>query len=1101
MLSSKNHALALISDQAFVWDYNTSSSSPTVRTFALPNPSQITDPLPLGTLVESGAGSDIGLVVIAPTTGQITYWESIEDADALSLFTQKRNGLEGNIGGLSSGEVIVGLEDLNDAGIILLFSSGRIAHLTLRDTQSKPALTINFLKSQSSNSRGIGLFGTIRSALGGSGSLKNVIAIRSRKVRTRGQAEAVIANEDAVFQLWHLGWSGQAYMQKEIDARNALDTAIKTMLEPEIAQQAQSVNLIDFVITPGSSLAVTQLSQSENPEPLDLLALISISGESTPVFVLAEVKLIDNIASVRRLLHLNSYSPPLSDNLTWKPRLSVPQPFHTAFITFEKAVTIISLDKLALSPDAQLAVDIHKLPEPFQDSIYLRDDKDVDFTGVAPEHAVDSSHSAVILSIKDFGLIRIAAFEPSNDLQAIERFRISAKSRIEQAVFFGKLPSNPLNLSRKPVTSYKIAEVETAALVISREVIGSYSQFIPNVASSMEQHLHQRVEALHNLASHLKNAYPALSRHTRWQLRWDAEKLAAAQAVWMQYDSQGQGRMRLLPNLISMMHERYKTELSMERGEVDAVRHWFLKDVYRIETLVAWAYQALSELHRDEDVKDSITLLQLVSDADDLTLGSLETAYKFRTENAWLYNLEEEDVDDDLLKSGYADLPEPWTSEFDLVERTRKLTDAVRGLVLQFASDNKTAFGPTDTKLVLKITEENARLVAVTCKGFEERIRWCLAQPDTKNQANGHQLQQAYEQARCKMLVALTEIDMGQQAMELAERYADMPALVALVQCQTTSIVARVSTNSAQDVVKRTEADVVKLESCVKRYFDEFGRVWADAFYMGKLQRDEYSELLDAGYLYQPELTRFLRETPDRKKLSWINDVLGEHDYATAAKSLSDVACNQESGLWNKKVQLSLSKLALVASHRSAGTAVNGPQVDDKRKPDGLELVRIQEKLYAHIRSSFHNAVDRSAELQLVMDAFGKRITKGKPACHDLLERGLERLVDHKALDAEQLIDVLTLMDQRQSDSKFDNIAGQEMFLAFQALRNSGLSETDGRYVNLLRIIWRRLFIRDMWDRVNNTAQKSDESVVEDLEWTTLFETFCRGEANGKHPR
>lgn len=1075
-----------------MWDYNASVGSPIVRTFTLPNPSKVDGLLPFGALVENGSGSELGLVVVAPSSGLVTYWESIEDADALSLFAQKRNGVEGNIGSMLSGETVEGIEDVKGAGFILLMSSGRIAHLTLRDAQSKPAVSINFLKSHSNHSRGIGLFGSIRTALGGSGWLKDVVAVRSRQAQTRGQSDAVVASKGAVFQFWQLGWSGQAYMQKEVDAKSALDTAIKTMLEPETGYHTQEVNLLDFAITPASETALVSLPFGEQPETVNIVALVSISGESTPIFALAEIEFVNSIVSVRRVLHLNSYTPSLSDvSSTSKASLSVPQPFHTAFVTFEKAVTIVSLDKLALSPDAQLAADTHKLPEPFQDSVYLRDDKDVTITSIAAEHSMDSSHSSVIVSISGFGLVRVAAYEPSNDLQAIERFRISAKSRIEQAVFFGSLPSNPLNLAKKPLTAYNTNEVEAAALVISREVIGTSSQFVPDTASSMQQHLQQRADALHTLASHLRNSYPQISRLTKWQLRWDAEKLAAAQETWRLYDKQDQGRKRLIANLVELIHERFKTEPSVEKGELDAVRHWFLKDVYRIDVLIAWGHHGVSELFRDGDIKDSMTLVNLISDADDLVLGSMETAFKFRTENAWLYQLDGEDVEDDLLNAGYADLPEPWTSEYNLIEKTRLLADAVRGLAAQFVLDSA-KFGPVDSTKVMKITEENLRLVAITCKGFEERIRWCLAQPDAKTQANGNHLRQLYEDARSRMLIGFAEIGMANEGMELAEKYADMRALVHLVHWQSASLFTQLTKEGETVDAKK---GIAELERCVKRYFDKFGKVWADRFYTDKVYNERYTDLLSQAKLHQPELTTFLRETPSRMKLSWINDVLGERDYDTASRTLSNIAITQETILWSKKVQLSLSKLAGLASRLTIGEASGEVQIQEaKQRPSELELVRIQEKLYDHIRPSFYDAVDRAAELQLAMEKYGKRNTKGKSTFYNLLERGLESLVNQVAMSPEQLIDVLTLMDQDSSGSNFGNIFGQEIFLAFKTLKNSGIPQTDDRYNFLLKTIWRRCFIRDPWERINDTASKSDQGVVQELQWTTAFETFCLGD-------
>ena len=146
------------------------------------------------------------------------------------------------------------------------------------------------------------------------------------------------------------------------------------------------------------------------------------------------------------------------------------------------------------------------------------------------------------------------------------------------------------------------------------------------------------------------------------------------------------------------------------------------------------------------------------------------------------------------------------------------------------------------------------------------------------------------------------------------------------------------------------------------------------------------------------------------------------------------------------------------------------------------------------IRDSY-NAMDETAELQLAMEAFGKTIVKGHTACQSLLERGMDNLVvNHAAMTPEQLIDVLTLMDPQRSELSQSDILDEVFCLAFQALRNAALEQTNKEaYDTLLRVIWRRCFIRDQWEALNHTAQKSDEAITRELEGTTLWKTLANG--------
>src|SRR5262249_31931405 len=129
----------------------------------------------------------------------------------------------------------------------------------------------------------------------------------------------------------------------------------------------------------------------------------------------------------------------------------------------------------------------------------------------------------------------------NGDLESALKSKI-LKSKIEQAIFYGFEPLNPLNFAARPEIKQSLADVEEAALEISREILDSTSKYIPTITPSMDNQLHQRADALALLALHLKENYPPLSRLTKWKLLWDAEKLAAARAMWKNYDAQLKGR-------------------------------------------------------------------------------------------------------------------------------------------------------------------------------------------------------------------------------------------------------------------------------------------------------------------------------------------------------------------------------------------------------------------------------------------------------------------------------------------------------------------------------------------------------------------------------
>lgn len=1087
----------MTNDQAIVWDYTSTSSNPSIRTFDVLDSSD-NDAL-LGAIVKLTPSAEVGLVIVTPSSGKVTFWESVENADALSLFDRHRNGIESRISGLYSGERVLRMEDAGYAGFILTLSTGRTVHLSIRDAQLQPVISSRVLKGRGQDSTSTSVFSSIRNVFGSGNWLKDVSSSRSRASRNRGYVDVIIASGSATFQLWQISGSGQAVLQKEVSAKNAIETTVTATLGPNITGQESDVRVIDFEFAaPGDTMVTSDIENQDQ----DLIVLLALTGASSSNFAIAELEMRGSTTAVTRLLPLRSYAAPLLSSSTWKPRLCLPAPYHTAFAVFEKAVVLVSLATIALSAESQLFMDTDKLPEPYQDTIYLRDDKDVCIIGSSPEQGSGGGkHSKVVMFARGAGVIRVSAVEPSDNQKAVERALITAKSKIEQAVFFGSQPDNPLNLSKVPQIGATLQEVETAALDISNAILTSSSPFVEDIAPSTEAHLAFRANSLENLALHLKHAYPVLSRQARWQLRWDAEKIAAAHSVWKAYDKVKQespAMIRLLPELIHFLHERHKTNIQTGSGEHDHVRQWFTRDVTNIGIILGWAGKGLTELYRNE-VKDTTSFLHVVSDADDLVLNGLGAAFQLRSEKAWLYNLDGEDTKDDVLQTGYEGLPEFWTSSYNLTYRTSSLVDSVRDMTADVYEAGGESVAAQE--VIGKIATENSRLIELSCKLFEERIHWCTAQDSEQGRSTAEDLAREYHRRRYSMITKLAKVGMVKKGMALAEKFHEMEALVALVQEESEYLMSTMSEaeldaeqlNDAQDQLQA-------LNDRIQRYFKDFGTAWSEAYFSSLVKSGRYTAILDYSSEWPSEVKRFLEDDAKRAKLGWITDVQNNSDYFSAARSLANIAESKEINIWSKNVELSLAKLVLAAADTknevSDSGAMDKQRVCIKRES---EQVRIQTRLFEHIKPSLYNAVDKAAEIQLAMEAFGKKNVKGRTSYQQLLERGMESLVSYVAMTPEQLVDVLTLMDPRQSEIAQANIAGEVFQLAFLAVRNSSIAENDKEaYDGLVKIIWRRCFLRDDWASLNNTARKSDDVIAEELEATTLYKTIVQGFKIGK---
>lgn len=1092
-LRHSNYALALTRTQAFTWDYTTPSVT-SIRTFDLPNPTAHREALPLGSFVSFGQASETGLVIINPSNGKITYWESIENADALSLFEQRRNGIDGSCGNLMSGEVLVDIVTADHAGFILTFSSGRVAQLLVRDTQARPSVKVSFFKSPQGSG---GFFGGLRSAIGGGGWIKNVVAVETRPARVRPDVEAVVATDDAHFQFWSLNTSGQLVFHAECDSKRAItETATKALQIDEIAfsNGSADVKLLDFAILTSTNDTQNALSALDGTggehQAIDMMVIANVVSSGYSKYVLLELGIVGGESSITRTIPLDSYDEPLFTGSRLKPKISLSSTCATAFVFFDKAIVLVSLTAPYTSTGSQ-AMQGNDTPfTPFQDSIYLREDGHYSIAGFATDvGTVRSTQCLTLMFVRGCGLVRIVMAEPVEDGQGIVQTSTSVKSKLEQAVYFGTMAGNPLDLLRHSALALDHEDVEEASLEISRDVCATESSFVSSVAPSMYFHLEQRAKILQDLANILKTTCLELSRVTRWKLRWDAEKMAAARKVWTLYDNKAKDsndESRLLPQTLFMIGEHFKTETDPDKGERDEVRQWFLKDIWRMENLVQWAYRALYEMDKENEIKDEATYLELLSDAGDIVLGSLETAFAFRMKSAPVYGLEKELLHEGVLDSGYRGLEEFWTSQDGFV---KFFPDFVRLNVDKVMAVSSSA----DEHVLKKIFGDQPRLIDVYCKACEERYRYLLASTDNKLSSSAESFKQMYQKSRNSMLTKLADIKLAEEGMTLAEKYSDMDALVNLIRTQLYDGPQSSGDSRDPDVL---ESSLQAVEKRVDRYFKTYGTLWAEPFYSDQLSRGEYTTLFDGADSQRAEFTKYLRAESDRKKISWINDVVLEEDYQSAAQTLLDVADQQEAHIWNKKVELSLAALALAAE--PSDNVDEEAQALKKLQSNALQIVTIQEKLYEHVHSSLHDAIDETAEVQLAMETFGRHVVKGKTASHGLLEQGFEILVKHAVLDLDQLIDVLTLMDQRPSEVRHKDIAGLEFVLALQAVEAASATQSSERTTQMLKHIWRRCFIRDGWKVHDATARKSDQERISDLEATVLFKTIYEGFAIGK---
>lgn len=1086
--------------QATVWRYiqgiNLKESS---QPWIIKLPEAINDasgPLPFGLVVPTSA--EPAFLIVTAAGGRITYWESLSSAANIDLNRQKQQGTQGAVSGMVTGEVITKVTEAEPHGFLLTFSTGRIAHMTVSDPQGKPLINVHYLRS--GVARPGGLFGSLRNALSTAAWRRNVAAIKAGSSSQRGQRYAVVATTKGAFQVWDLNWNGAHSLVSEIDANEDLLKALKeggNILE----EKHHRFQVLDFTFLPRGRRG-KELAKPTEQGDCNLLVLTIVSDLESSIYTLVGLNLSKGFVSIDVVHPISCYTSPYQAREDFKPQVLVPEPAQTAFVIFETSVVLVSLIELEDSPTSQLQMEAHTLPDPFQDVIDFRKDKDYRVVGCAAEPLDRTqSCSSCILLVDGFGAVRVAAQPVDEGQSVLDRATVTARTKLEQAVFYGNLPQDLLDFSGRPEIVFTDKEVAEAALEVSTSIMQSTSTYIPALSPSMEQQIHRRSVALADLMKHLVRHYQPLDRLTRWKLLWNAEKMAAAGAVWRAWNvtiaAKREHEKNLLVEIIDFLHEKFKTENDPERYETDAVRHWFVHDIGTLENILAWAPHAIEELEREsreDKVKiDSFTKARYLSEANDIILSALETAFRFREANATLYGVGHELMVDGVLESGYEDLPEIWTAEPRLVTQVEILINSSRQTAIEYNGAEEEPI----MKLIDKLMTNNPRLVEIWCHIYTERFRWLISSEDENIQIEGDKLRKSFFEVRKEMLMKLSDIGLGQQGIKLAAKYQDMNALVEIIDRGVKETTLHLQDKGAHDSEKDHYRDILLLlKNQVRTYFRQFHHQWAAAYFAKHISSGKTTEVFQEAANYQPYLTAFLLH-PLYAKIGWINQVHAEHNYSAAADSLK-VAQQREMRLWNKKIQLGMCKLAVLA----AKTKKQEPDEDVNSYLCGIDqamtVVRMQENLYNYIRPTVQIAMDLAAELDLVLEQYCKRYVKGKPALHKVLTRNLTQLVARDKLGTEDLIDTLTLIDEGKLHPHDEDFADKRFFCALNLLKvckfmDGAVARTDLHE----KIIWRRCMIQDDWEAINRTELKDDTQVEVETGATALFKTLKEGYKTG----
>lgn len=1112
---SSGYALALTSAHAVVWQYNSTSQSPETFTFTLPSTARPSDPLPVGCLVSPPASSsEPGLVVVMASSGKVVFWESISSAATFAFIKKDRSGVEHVISGMSSGEKVVAITNAESAGFILTFNTGRLAYMTVRDSHGRPSIAAQFLRAglTASNS---GFLGSLRHAFSHISLRGDIAAVRTDRSGRVGERNIVALTSKGKLQSWKLHRGGHNEPTGEADIRDRLVAALKDADPFTHEFPPESLETIDFTFVPkGLDLKYIWLSSlsdamaTDNPTLQHLLLLTSLAQGSRARYALVEAILTPAGCQIGMVRPITSYSTPFAPSASTqipRPRVYLPRPALVAFVVFDRAAVVASVAVPPESPELQLQSDSHILPVSYEDVVDFREDNvhEVVGSGLEEMPPVSGGHDdnrasrpksknpALVLMVRGAGVVRIVTTDVDK-FASDQPPRVSAKGKLEQAVFFGIKKDNPLIFDGRQAFGFTGSELTHAALEVSQEILSSTTPYVSTLPASIEDNLLCRSEALHRLMSHLRAVGANLDRKTRWMLLFNAEKMHVAAQLWKKHEAftasrPADDKSSVVATIVDFIHKEHRHIPAPKKGEVDAVRHWFVNDVYRLELLVAWAYEVIKCLYKERNL-DGPRLTVLMCEAMQINICAHQGALEFRRSNLAFYGLEKEQLRMGILRDGYEGLPEPWTGSRYLANNLKRMTD----LCDQWFKKNEPlrhghkAFRVPSIHTIL---DDLPALTDAMLTSVLEHARWGLVNSDNKPLAQEYV--KTYDTERHNKPVLLARYGQWEQGAKLAEKHGCLSALAVIVLEHIATLEdqlseADLSPAKHQSMTALRQAKKTQLEDS----FSKYGEPFAFPVYDYLLEKHGIAAVLDFELDTLGYKTRFLRSRPHLARVSWINDVQQEKDVDHAAETLVDLALKTETQVWKKKVELSLGKLALMAEAESKPKArqVFAVKGDDARREERLQrvdkeliVVKIQDQIYGQVLNSIYDAVDSAAALNFALEAHSTNIPRRQKALSQLFAEGMERLLEHQALDPMYLIDVLTLISLPPESR--DEIP-HPFWMALKVAESACYAD---EVKAAKKLIWRRLLIRDDWAKINDTQLKGDVEVVHGLVDTELF--------------
>ena len=432
----------------FVWSYITHHSDPVVLTF----PVRSGDPS-LATLVSPNAGSHEPGLVLVKTTGQIAYWDAVGAAVAEGLI--QRAGVQTTIP-LIPDETITYLCNAEPAGFVVATSKGALWDVSTRDSEGRPSLTFVAMTNT-----GAAWLSGLRSFISGGHARTDIVAVKPGVREEHSERRQVfVATKRGSIEKWELARGGVYRLIGQGDVSQQMQDTLRERLSADL-----SLSIVDVAAVP------TQTGASSDT----FIILASSTFHDSHAYAIFQASFPEGSQAPRILTGtILPRAPPdyatSRPAATVQPQLYVPSPGLSAFIAYSRGFAVVSLPN---NGDGEW---------PYCDVASFRQDyAHLRVIGSGQEDlAYDRTSNrklrnpGMMLIIQGAGVVRVETFDTEiADMRVLTTGTQWIQSKIEQAIFYGIAPENPIDFKPRLEWNWKLYEVESVVTTISTEILKS----------------------------------------------------------------------------------------------------------------------------------------------------------------------------------------------------------------------------------------------------------------------------------------------------------------------------------------------------------------------------------------------------------------------------------------------------------------------------------------------------------------------------------------------------------------------------------------------------------------------------------------------------